>query len=35
VTLRHQVLILGGPVTKETIDRAHQKFSASAISTAR
>jgi hypothetical protein len=35
VTLRHQVLILGGPVTKETIDRAHQKFSPSAISTAR
>jgi hypothetical protein len=35
VTLRHQVLILGGPVTKQTIDGAHQKFSASAISTAR
>jgi hypothetical protein len=35
LTLRHQVLILGGAVTKETIDHAHQKFAASAISTAR
>ena len=35
VTLRHQVLILPGPATKETIDRAQQKFAASAISTAR
>jgi hypothetical protein len=35
VTLRHQVLILPGPASKETVDRAHQKFAASSLSTAR
>ena len=35
VILRHQVLILPGPASKETIDRAYQKFAASSLSTAR
>ena len=35
VTFRHEVLVLSGPVNRDAIERAHQTFAASSITTSR